>query len=220
MALPIPKRYIPEIQKIRNLSDASVDELLHALESSGFAPTAAKAATKISTEIQSIEHDDLNGILSFIYDLYNVRDFSELNRRVFLDELVAAVVEHTKPKAQQSDIPNLRERFKRILGLKNLNTISKAANLQRTGERVYCDATIISDLRPVFGEDVKSSPVAGVVTHMLKIAYHEDGAHRHFFVTLDDVDLRKLAEAIQRARQKSEAITGLLETLKTPRLGI
>lgn len=220
MALPIPKRYIPEINKIRNLSDSSVDELVRALESAPVTADSQKMAKNIAAMVPTIEPNDLTGIVDFIYGLYHVREFSDLNRRVFLNELVTGVTENTKPRVSENDIVILRERFKRILGIKTLNNISKALNLQRAGERIYCSATIISDLRPVFGQDVKSKPVAAVITHTLKISYHEDKDHKEFFVILDDVDLSKLEDVIDRAKQKSETLTNLLGETNIPRLGV
>jgi hypothetical protein len=220
MGLPIPRRYIPEINKIRSLSDSGIDELVRALESSPITSDPEKLAKNIAANVPTIKPSDLVGIVEFIYGVYHVRDFSELNRRVFLDELVAGIIETAKLRPAESDISILRDRFKRILSVKSLNTISKATNLQRAGERLFCSATITSDLRPVFGQDVKSKPVAAVITHTLKVVYHGEGGHRSFFLILDDEDLSKLEDTNERDKKKSETLKSLLEDMKLPRLGV
>jgi hypothetical protein len=220
MALPIPKGYIPEVNKIRNLPDSIIDELVHALESAPVTADSEQLALTIADSIPSIGTEDLKGILGFVYGLYHVRQFSEMDNRAFLDELIAGVRQHAKPELAEGDLPRMRERFRRMLGIKKLSTLSKATNLQRAGERLYCLATIFSDVRPVFGQDVKSKPVGAVITHTLKLAYHEGGDHKEFFIILDDQDLEELQAVIHRARQKSETLTTLLVETKIPRLGI
>jgi hypothetical protein len=220
MALPIPKKYIPEMNKIRNLPDSAVGELVRALESSSIVSDPEELAANIAAHVPSIPKGDLNGIVDFIYGLYHVREFSELSKSNFLTELIEGVLEHLKPKEAESGILKLREKFRRLLSIDNLDTISKAINLQRGGERLYCVATILSDIRPVFGHDVKSKPAAAVITHTLKIAYHETGDHKEFFVVLDDVDLSKLEEVIKRAKLKSKTLKQLLEESDLPQLGI
>jgi len=220
MALPIPKGYIPDVNRIRNLPDSTVDELIQAVETAPLTTDPEELAKIIAGSIPSVGADDLKGILGFVYGLYNVRQSSQLNNRQFLEELIAGVRQHAKPELTEDDLPRMRDRFRRILSIKKLSTLSKARNLQRAGERLYCDATIVSDVRPVFGQDVKSRPVGAVITHTLKLAYHEGLDHKEFFITLDEVDLEELQEVFDRAKQKSQSLTTLLADMKIPRLGI
>ena len=85
---------------------------------------------------------------------------------------------------------------------------------------MFCNAKILSDIRPIFGPKIESGPVAAVVTHTLKLGYHEEGEHKQFFVVLDDADLVTFQEVIQRAREKSDALDNLLGASKLPRLGV
>jgi hypothetical protein len=92
--------------------------------------------------------------------------------------------------------------------------------LQRDGERLYCEAKIISDIRPVFGAKPTARPIGAVVTHMLKCAYHEVGEHREFHVVLDGIDLELLADVVHRALLKDRTLRSLLEEMRLPDLGI
>src|SRR5580658_8161279 len=173
MALPIPQRYIPQIDKLRNLSDSAIDELVQALAASPVLPHADDMTSQIAGHVPSIPIEDLGGIVDAIYALYHVREYSEFSQSGFLKELIEGVREPTKPLIEIGDIPRIRERFQRLLNIGTLNTISKAITLQRDGERLYCNAKIVSDIRPVFGPNVKSQPVAAIVTHTLRLEYHE-----------------------------------------------
>jgi hypothetical protein len=121
---------------------------------------------------------------------------------------------------ESADLSHARERFKRLLNITTLNTLSKAIRLQRDGERLYCDAKILSDIRPVFGDDVSQGPISVVITHTLKLGYHEGDDHKEFFIVLDAQDLINLSEVIERAHEKAETLDALLEKTGLPRLGI
>jgi hypothetical protein len=222
MALIIPKEYISVLNKIRNLPDSAVDELVQALTSSPIASNAKELTARIAERVQSIQMDDLGTIVDGIYVLYHVREFSELNRNSFLKELFASVQRNARPPLTESEAPSIQGRFKRLLNIKTLNSISKAIALQRDGERLYCDATIISDMRPVFGPDVESKPVAAVIRHTLNLSYHEAGTigHKEFFIVLDEQDLEALQKIIGRAQRKSETLEHVLSDSGIPRLGV
>jgi hypothetical protein len=220
MPLDIPKRYIPVLNDIRSLPDAAVTELLQALESSSITTTPDDLAAHIVESVPSIPKEKLERIVDTLYSLYHVREFSEFNRASFLTELVEGLRRNEKLEISDAELPSLQERFKKLLSIKTLESISKAIGLQRDGERLYCESKIISDIRPVFGEDVKSRPVAAAVTHTLKISYHEDGDHKQFFVILDDVDLDELQEIVERAKTKAGTLSDFLAESKLARLGI
>jgi len=177
-------------------------------------------ASAIAESVPSIPIEDLAKILDLLYSLYHVRELSELNRNSFLRELVESVRENADPKISDEELPIIRQRFKDLLSLQAMESISKAIGLQREEERIYCEAKIISDIRPVFGEDIKVKPVAATITHTLKISYHEDGDHKVFYIVLDEVDLDELEQIVKRAKTKAETLTKVLSDSKIPRLGI
>src|SRR5882724_6916138 len=211
MALNIPSRYLPVMNKIVKLPDAAVDELIKALEDSSVTSKPDELAALIADRVPSIPKDDLTSILDGAYALYHVREFSEISRSKFLNELVDGIREQSKPQIPESEKPRLLARFQRLLKIEKLETISKAIKLQRDVERIYCESRIISDIRPVCGDDVDVRPEAAVITHTLKISYHENGDHKEFFVVLDGVDLEGLYETVERAKSKSETLTKFLE---------
>jgi hypothetical protein len=220
MALQVPNRYIPMLNSVRNLSQPAAAELLRALGSAQVTASPKEMVSNIAESVPSVSREELEKILEVLYSLYHVREFSELNRNSFLSELVESVRENANPKIPDEELPIIRQRFKDLLGLKTLESISKAIGLQREEERIYCEAKIISDIRPVFGNDVKLKPVAATITHSLKISYHENGDHKEFYIVLDEVDLNELAEVIKRAKTKANTLTQVLSGAGIPRLGI
>jgi hypothetical protein len=143
-----------------------------------------------------------------------------LRQVVILKVDFAGIKEIPDSRKSDTDLESIKERFQKILSIDTLNSLSKAIGLQREGERLYCDAQIFSDVRPVFGKDVSQDPTAAVITHTLKIGYHDGRGHQEFFLVLDQEDLGNLQEVIERASAKSETLDRLLHRLELPRLGI
>jgi hypothetical protein len=220
MPLQIPKQHLPSVAKILQLSDAAVDELISALSSTTISAEAATMAEKVAGSVSSISSEDLTEILETIYSFYHVREFAEVTRARFIRDLVDNLVSNPDFSLKKADAPIVGKRFQRLLNVRTLNILSKAIRLQRDGERIYCDAKIISDIRPVFGDDIEKGPASAVITHTLKLSYHEMGEHKEFFIVLDEQDLVVLQETIGRAQSKKEALNNLLKLANIPRLGI
>lgn len=78
-------------------------------------------------------------------------------------------------------------------------------------DRVFRDARILTDIRPVFGMDPTAGPLAGIVIHTLRIDYHEAGDHPSFHVALDTGDLRRPWELVERAIKKEASLKTEIE---------
>jgi hypothetical protein len=213
MALPVPKKHLAAADKILNLPDSAIDELVRALESSPIFSRSEEMTAHLASLFKSISIEDLTGIVELIFELYHVREYSGMPKSVFLRELAEGVRKQTEGPAPL-DASHIRGRFERFLNIGPLNSISKAIALQRAAERVYCDAQIISDIRPIFGKDVNAPPVAAMLCHTLKIGYHEGGAHKELFLALDEKDLQGLKEVVEREQAKRDSLMGLLNQSK------
>jgi hypothetical protein len=222
MPLPIPRDEVPAIVKIRKLSDPSAEELIGALRTAPMVPDAEELAARIAEHVPSIPTEDLIDIVNTIYALYYVREAAGVGASRFLDDLMDGIQKTRDPQLELSpdEASGLRTRFETLLSIETLRTLSKGLGLQRAGERLYCEAQILSDIRPVFGDDVSSRPVGAVVTHTLRIQYHEGEGHKEFYVVLDSEDLQAIKEVVDRAHAKAETLRGLLKDSKLPNLGL
>jgi len=190
--------------------------LIAALGSTHLEAEATEMAALIAEYVPDIPTEDLKGIVDTVYALYAVREFSEVEYDRFLADLVADIVRHTDFK----DSLSVTIRFDKLLSIEKLSMLSKAIKLQRDGERLYCEAKILSDVRPVFGDGPIARPLASVVTYTMKIIYHEGGEHKEFFIVLDRADLVELHDVLGRAKLKDRELRDLLAETKLPVLGI
>lgn len=102
----------------------------------------------------------------------------------------------------------------------------KAAFLFLQAGRVFHGGQIFSDIRPIFDPyecgpqsdaEVAGSVVGGVITHTLRIDYLESGEFFQRFYTLKAADLEDLKKVIDRAQQKGNALSRIVEnSIKVP----
>ncbi len=221
MKFEIQKEDIAAIAAIKAMSDASVDALVSNLKSVPPTIDTEKVGKRIAKHVPSTTATQLEAVLDTLYGLYYVRELAGVERSTFLDDFMEGFQNVPELAGEKSEVPKLRGKFEKLLNIDSFNLLSKAKRLQRDGERLYCDAKIISDIRPVFGTAPTDRPVGAVVTHTLKIGYHEgEERHREVHIILDSVDLDALSGIISRAQAKDRTLRDLLKEIRLSDLGM
>jgi hypothetical protein len=143
-----------------------------------------------------------------------------------VDEFVSTVAtaaeetgeEQLRASREQWDV--LRNRLERLLGPKTrLWLWAKATALFTEQERLFCDARILTDIRPIFDRNAADGPAALSVIHTLKLILHTTSEEvQEFFIALDSDDLLTLKQTIQRAEEKQTALESLIQRTGLPLL--
>jgi hypothetical protein len=102
------------------------------------------------------------------------------------------------------------------LDLDSVTTTGRALDLLTEHEHVFHSARVLTDIRPVFGDDPAESPNGALVVESLKLEYFDEGATCSIYLALSHGDLRSLRDTIDRALGKSETIQGLLGQIGLP----
>jgi len=156
------------------------------------------------------EHSETIKSAAFSLLLSKVR--GHLPVQDFVSELVKAVA--TRSGFEDERARNaLRDRAADILSIKSLDLIARAHDVLTVHACAYASSRILSDVRPVFGDDVDSAPLGAVLVHMLSIHYLNLDELNTFVVALDEKDVEELLEVLQRAKRKSKTLKD--ELLKT-----
>jgi hypothetical protein len=126
------------------------------------------------------------------------------------EQFAANVAASNDLKLQPAERASLRSRLAALLSIPSVAASTKALDLQSEHERLFHSARVLTDLRPVFGNEEITSPTATLITHMLKLEYHEESGHEALYVALDDGDIEQLIRVLSRAREKSESLRRLV----------
>jgi hypothetical protein len=218
MALKIPKEDTGSIANIKALPSGSMNKLISALRAAEPIPDPQQMAERIAKQVPSIPVDHLTSMLGTLYTLYQIREFSGVERSRFFEDLMSGIREIPDLKFTPKEIAAFRSVLDQLMSVDALDVVAKALRLQRDGERLYCTSKILSDVRPVFGPDPTARPVGAVLTHTLKIGYHEGREHLEFYVILETSDLEDLEEVVARARAKDRTLREFLTDAKVPNL--
>ncbi|MGC1183860.1 MAG: hypothetical protein WBA31_01750 [Candidatus Dormiibacterota bacterium] len=132
--------------------------------------------------------------------------------RVSTDEFASDVANSTDLKLDAPQRQILSARLASLLEVPGIVGSAKALDLLSERERVFHASRIISDLRPVFGDEVVASPTAVLITHTLKIEYHGETGREEFYISMDDQDIEQLMGTLERAKVKSDWLVKLSET--------
>lgn len=215
MPLNIPESDILPIEQLAQLSFEAADQLRVALEKQPPAMHAAELSKRVASLAPLVPTDTLEQIVRTVVTLSMVRNGLELDPGEFAQEL--------------SKSPNLtlageeRARLELVVrGLLHLSSVqvtSKALDILTEHQLLFHGARVISEIRPVYAEDISQKPAAAVIVHMLKIAYHESTDHKEIFVGLDSDDLLALKRAIERAEAKQMSLEAILRSADIPYVG-
>jgi hypothetical protein len=220
--LTIPERFRPGLFRLVRLSDSELGQLITALEK---APTSAKVAdieASIAGHVHGVDPDGLREIVSTLFSLYVVRAQADLKVKRFAADVINALrdIGQDQPVNSAAEEAKARATLEKVLQIDPLNRISKAIGLQAEHALTFCDAKVLTDLRPVFPSDPSERPVGAVVTHTLKLEYHDGGDHKQLFVALDSDDIETLAEALKRASTKAATLKKFFADIGIPDLTI
>jgi len=214
--LEIPERYVATVCKILRLDDKAVEEIRSSLEREGQSSVPPNdVRSKISRAVSDAE------LAETLVSLYVAKSTRELPTEEFAEAVcVAAERQAHDCRALTSD-ERIRSKgiLVKLLSVDSITELSKALDLQTSDERLFCDARIFTDLRPVFGPAIPEGPKGMVTIHHLRLSYHQPGTARrwYFYVSLDADDLKAFHKVIERAEQKAEALRSSVD--KAPYMG-
>jgi hypothetical protein len=208
--MPIVK--IPEEDLLALRDFAGMDEpvfasLLSGIESSQPTLKPSDLVDEIA-KIVKMEPAQLFPLLRAILRIYDLKGGAADVAKTVADSAAAQKKVDFPPPL----ISALQSRLARTLVFdSSLGVTSKALDVMREHERTFCNARIISDVRPIFANTTKKA-AAAVIVHNLRIGYHESAskAHKEFYVALDAQDIQKLKEVIARAEEKTEALQAIV----------
>lgn len=199
----------------KEVDDSTFSALTESLENLPPTLSHQDLATAVRTSVPSLDEEDASSLLTFLVSAHWTR-FARKWSAERVAARIASSLELTEP-----EIEVLESRLTRLLALSDLSDISKAMDVLTDHERVFVDSRIITDVRPVFGNDATANPEVSVLVHMLKIAYQDsDGRSKAVHVALDTDDLGNLRRTVDRAMEKTNSLKNFLASLPMPLLDV
>jgi len=143
---------------------------------------------------------------------------SRAGSRITIDKFVDRLIEGISASSDlnNTQLQTLRQRVTDILNIETLDLIARAHNVLIEHFGIFTAARVVSDIRPVFGEDVSAGPLGAVLVHMLSVAHRSAGRRENFVVALDERDVDQLIEVLQRAKSKATTLRSAIANSSIP----
>lgn len=218
--IKIPKRYESGLFILRKLNDNDIEIMLQTLNNIKNIFKISEIEDKIRSSI-NISSEEVKSIITMVLSLHATIIDSDISIDIFTNDICDAMQKSDVFILQLSDEERIifKHRLENLLNIDIFKILSKAVDLQSENEQLFCNARIITDIRPIFETDIEKGLKGTVIFHTLKIVYHgannkED--HQEFYVALDSDDLSKLRSAIDRAEEKHKVLESSLKTAGIP----
>jgi hypothetical protein len=222
--ISIPKSDLPVLKAVSELGEKEFKSLLSAMHDTKAALSKGRFISSIAEKAKTIEQSKILSVFRVVFILYAMKDKTgasakELAQKV-AESYSTSQSKESRPSPEKVDA--LKIRLSQLLSHdKTVAVTAKAFDVMTEHEHVFCNARIISDIRPVFAESI-SSAAAAVIIHNLQIGFHDSGSgeHKQFYVALDTNDIQSLKALVERAEKKTLALEAILKTAKVPYLEV
>jgi len=206
--LRIPEAYRAALRTLLALDDASIAELVSALQ--GEPPTMRpdELSSHLMAKVERIPRDVLEDIMNTLIALYAVRAAQQMSVTAFARDVSEATGLDIPPESRQA----AQDRLAKLLGLQPLLVTAKALDVLTDYERSYHDARTFTEVRPVFLDSVEDPLGAAAIVHTLKIRYHYEGELREFFIAMNPSNIDALRKVLDRADAKARRLSSLLDS--------
>jgi len=200
----IPPEFSDALKAFVLLEDQVAAKFVQAIESAAPTLLVSTLAEKVAG-ISGLEKGQARDFLMMFGSMSRSRSSSEKNVESFLKSVRQSAIDAGVISANEMEAhwPKAAKHLAAVLNAPAIQIAAKALAVMTSNERMLCTARVVSDIRPIFSDDLE--PTACVILHQLKLSFHEQGDYDNVaetFVAVDYDHLRTLQKAIDRALKK------------------
>lgn len=210
--LKIPERYRPALKFLAEMDDATFGVISSALGGPKNASPDQKLDKRLPSSISEkasgrYNEGEIDGLLRALRTLSVIRSSSEVGAAEFVTDVTDAFSEVSGSNLKEPNKGRFAERLRGLLDAAPFVLEGKATSLIISDERVYCKSRAITDLRPIFSDDIEDGPLAMIIVHSLKLTFHQ-GREKHqvFHLAMDSNDIAELRKVLDRAEAKAKSL--------------
>jgi hypothetical protein len=216
--LKIPKEQLEALEVIISIPDKEMNGLLSALSSLPLSLDFDALVKEISPKAESFSFARPDTLGTLLISLNASRAHGDTPVPKFVNEVIRSMERATPPIDLSGDKRSrAKDRITKLLGLEPLSAATKANHLQHDFERLLTHSRILTDARPVYGQDPAGKPLAMIITHTLKLTYSESGDEQtELYLALDSQDITDLKQVLNRAEAKAKSLAKAFVTADIP----
>ncbi len=173
-----------------------------------------------ASRLDRIPKKDALALIEALLALYIIKANNKKSASELVGEVAANLACDLELKSDEDNrdknetLNRFKERLLKLMSVPSLELCAKATGLQGEYDQIFVAARILTDIRPIFGNDIKDQPTNALIVHNLKIEFLDSGVLKEIFFALDGKDLIELTEEASRAGTKEETLSKLLSGIK------
>jgi hypothetical protein len=204
-AFGVPPPYRESLLTLAGLTDLDADQLITKISQ---LPAFSPVSTIQEATVAVLGEDASPAARQLVFPLLALR--GQL-RSMKAGEVAERLSESRDLELDLKLRAQLRHRAEAILATDVLGTTAVATDLQTQNPRNFQSAKIVTDIRPVFDDEVEVRPRGAVIVETLQIqTWTREGHVELIFVSMDEQDLTQLREIVDRALDKTKTLKTLL----------
>lgn len=211
-SLNIPNRHVSGLVKLFNLTEK--DDLIENLRKVDISINPEKSIREAVASITGFTSEDVNDITRATMSLLLLRSSSDKSLEELIDELISTIKKGEFEELKFSDerYAEVKEKLIKILSIENLLLSAKAVGIKFEHDNLFEKAKVLTQILPVFSDDVDEIPKAAIIAHQLGVHYFQDGDHKEFFLRIDEEEIEELIKMLERAKKKARSLQNFLIT--------
>jgi hypothetical protein len=214
----VPERHKPALLSIHSLSDddfAALVENLHGANQGGPLPIS-ELTLRVTESVPRITAQEARAVLQALLSIEAARVIHGLSHAGFANNIAISAALDLSPE----DSAVLATRIESLAQVPVIAITAKAHDVAAEHERSFHTARMLTDIRPVFGDNASEPPLGAVVTHVLRVTAYHNGRFEDYHVALDNHDLVELEKVVRRALDKNQSLNRTLDALGFSRFQI
>jgi hypothetical protein len=219
LPLKIPKEHLEALEVIISIPDKEMNGLLSALSDLPLSLDFDALIKEISPKAESFSFAKPEALGALLVSLNASRAHGDTPVQKFVNEVLRSLERATPPIDLSGDKrARAKDRITKLLALDSLSAATKAIHLQHDFERLLTHSRILTDARPIYGQDPSGKPLAMIITHTLKLTYakSESDDSTDLYIALDTQDIIDLKQVLNRAEAKAKSLEKALVTARIP----
>ncbi|MDP4198478.1 MAG: hypothetical protein Q8922_00930 [Bacteroidota bacterium] len=211
----IPPEDLAAFEAIFVADDKAFGEIQTALNSAPKDLKALAIIEHIAKLTNVIPRETLKTLIVSIKSLLSAMDRYRIKAADASRDIVGQSLQQGLTTLKREDAEKYESRLSVFLNNPQLVLSSKALNVLTDHNRTFGTVRIITDLRPIFGEDPAEEPHAWMLYHTLHLRCNlGKDIEDDIYVALDTADLRAMQAAIERATTKQKILINKIRGFK------
>lgn len=212
----VPEQYLNGLEKLAILDDKVIKNIFQSIEAVPPAFDLQKIASFAGSNY-GVDVEDASAILNFIAALYFYIRNEDISSDIIIDVICENLKKDVPIKLAPKYIPKLKTRLSRLLGISSfLEIIYQASDLLPENQNILVDTRLLTDIKPIFKEDISGGISASLISHTLRLQYENINGIQEIFVSISSSNIEQLIEELQESLTKESALQEIFDRINIP----